>query len=251
MGFLDHSTNNIIIDAVLTERGRELLSRNNGLSIAYYSFGDDEVDYSSIKKYGKTNGKEKIEKNTPILEANTNENLALRSPLISLNSRNIRILYIPKLSTLAPAAGTVNISSFTPLVGQTDNRVKQVQVISTISSDEVTAINSLVSDERYVIKMPQNLIRLYNGNTFVSPIDTDTNDVATYEVSTIAYEQDGVTNSRSATFSIRVSPSLTNSQYQVYGNTSDKTKITTQIEVQGASSGSVVVIPVIISQANL
>ena len=58
MGFLDHSTNNIIIDAVLTERGRELLSRNNGLSIAYYSFGDDEVDYTSIKKYGKTNGKE-------------------------------------------------------------------------------------------------------------------------------------------------------------------------------------------------
>ena len=99
--------------------------------------------------------------------------------------------------------------------------------------------------------MPQNLIRLYNGNTFVNPIDTDTNDVATYEVSTIAYEQDGITNSRSATFSIRVSPSLTSSQYQVFGNTSDKTKITTQIEVQGASSGSVAVIPVIISQANL
>ena len=27
MGFLNHATNNIIIDAVLTERGRELLSR--------------------------------------------------------------------------------------------------------------------------------------------------------------------------------------------------------------------------------
>ena len=29
MGFLNHSTNNIIIDAVLTEKGRELLSRNS------------------------------------------------------------------------------------------------------------------------------------------------------------------------------------------------------------------------------
>ena len=30
MGFLNHATNNIIIDAVLTERGREYLSQNNG-----------------------------------------------------------------------------------------------------------------------------------------------------------------------------------------------------------------------------
>ena len=30
MGFLNHATSNIIIDAVLTERGRELLARNDG-----------------------------------------------------------------------------------------------------------------------------------------------------------------------------------------------------------------------------
>ena len=53
MGFLNHSTNNIIIDAVLTERGREVLSRNDGtFSIESFSFGDDEIDYGIIKKYG-------------------------------------------------------------------------------------------------------------------------------------------------------------------------------------------------------
>ena len=75
MGFLNHATNNIIIDAVLTERGRELLSQNNGsFNIASFAFGDDEVDYGLIKKFGMNVGKEKIEKNTPVLEANPNEN---------------------------------------------------------------------------------------------------------------------------------------------------------------------------------
>ena len=30
MGFLDHSTNNIVVDAVLTDTGRRLLARNDG-----------------------------------------------------------------------------------------------------------------------------------------------------------------------------------------------------------------------------
>ena len=30
MGFLDHSTNNIIIDAVLTDTGRKMLANNQG-----------------------------------------------------------------------------------------------------------------------------------------------------------------------------------------------------------------------------
>ena len=70
MGFLDHSTNNIIVDAVLTAEGRAKLAAGN-LVISSYSFFDTEVDYSIIKKYGVVVGKEKIEKNTAILEAST------------------------------------------------------------------------------------------------------------------------------------------------------------------------------------
>ncbi len=59
MGFLDHSTNNIIIDAVLTDRGRELLAKNDGsFRVVRYAFADDEVDYTIIKKFGRTVGKE-------------------------------------------------------------------------------------------------------------------------------------------------------------------------------------------------
>jgi len=83
MGFLDHSTNNIILDAVLTDYGRQQLSLvNSSFNITHFSFGDDEVDYRMIKRYGRAVGKEKIEKNTPIFEAMTNPNTALKYRLI-------------------------------------------------------------------------------------------------------------------------------------------------------------------------
>lgn len=76
MGFLDHSTNNIIVDAVLTDKGRERLASGQELGqfIVYYSFADEEIDYSLITKYGNLIGKQKIEKNTPIFEASTDGN---------------------------------------------------------------------------------------------------------------------------------------------------------------------------------
>ena len=53
MGFLDHSTNNIIVDAVLTDVGRQALARNDGsFSIFQFALGDDEVDYNIVKQFG-------------------------------------------------------------------------------------------------------------------------------------------------------------------------------------------------------
>ena len=73
MGFLDHSTNNIIVDAVLTDKGRQLLARNDGsFQITRFSYGDDEVDYDIIKQFGRTVGKEKIEKKQNQTKKQTN-----------------------------------------------------------------------------------------------------------------------------------------------------------------------------------
>lgn len=96
MGFLDHSTNNIIVDAVLTKKGREYLAQNNGdFNITHFSLGDDEVDYNIIKQYGRTVGKEKIEKNTPVLEAVTSSDGALRYRLLTINEN---VLYYPQIN---------------------------------------------------------------------------------------------------------------------------------------------------------
>ena len=50
MGFLDHSTNNIIVDAVLTDLGRKKLASATTAEnfIETYAFADDEVDYLSL-----------------------------------------------------------------------------------------------------------------------------------------------------------------------------------------------------------
>src|SRR5574343_1764818 len=97
MGFLDNSTNNIILDAVLTDVGRQFLARNDGsFSLHKYAFGDDEVNYGIISKYGRTVGKEKIEKNTPIFEALTNQSHAQKYRLISVSNPNL--LRLPALS---------------------------------------------------------------------------------------------------------------------------------------------------------
>lgn len=134
MGFLDHSTNNIIIDAVLTDRGRELLAANDGsFRIVRYAFGDDEVDYSIIKKFGRTIGKEKIEKNTPVFEAQTVATLALRNPIVSYSYPNL--IALPTLvldSTLA----TIE-----------QNKALRVQLRQNIDSDKVTDRQRLLLQE--------------------------------------------------------------------------------------------------------
>ena len=111
MGFLDHSTNNIIVDAVLTDLGRKRLSQNDGsFSIVKFALGDDEIDYSIIKKFGLTVGREKIEKNTPIFEAQTSSNLGLKYKLISMSSQVET--FIPSLvNSSAADSSSTNISA--------------------------------------------------------------------------------------------------------------------------------------------
>lgn len=134
MGFLDHSTNNIIIDAVLTDRGRELLAANDGsFRVVRYAFADDEVDYSIIKKFGRTIGKEKIEKNTPVFEAQTVASLALRYPICSYSDPNL--IALPTLSLDTTLAV---IEQAKPLT---------IQMSQNIDSDKVTDRQRLLLQE--------------------------------------------------------------------------------------------------------
>lgn len=102
MGWLDHSTNNIILDAVLTDYGRQrLATANSSFSIRNYALGDDEVDYRLVQRYGRTVGKEKIEKNTPVFEALTNPSIALKYKLIGREQDGTAVstVYLPTLKS--------------------------------------------------------------------------------------------------------------------------------------------------------
>lgn len=114
MGFLDHTTNNIIVDAVLTDKGREKLARAEGLSIIKYAFADTEVDYTILQKYGEIVGKEKIEKNTPIFEANTANHIQTRHSLLTDGSGGAvsSISVSPTNQTTSPHSFQVSFTGF-------------------------------------------------------------------------------------------------------------------------------------------
>ena len=44
MGFLDNSS--VTVDAILTKRGREILSEGGDLNIVKFALSDEEVDYT-------------------------------------------------------------------------------------------------------------------------------------------------------------------------------------------------------------
>ena len=153
MGFLNHATNNIIVDAVLTEKGREVLARNDGsFDIQNFRLGDDEIDYSILEQYGIVIGKEKIEKNTPIFEAVTNEKLALKYPLRTFTTNNTEDIFaVPYLildsTVVTPISLTSNINS--------NREIEKAIVVKTfLDQDEgfVLSDESLI-DSSFTIKV--------------------------------------------------------------------------------------------------
>ncbi len=86
MGYLDNSS--ITVDAILTKRGRELLSRNDGsFRITQFALGDDEIDYTLFNENhpnGTQYASEAIE-NMPLIEAIPDGTNMMKSQLITLS----------------------------------------------------------------------------------------------------------------------------------------------------------------------
>ena len=256
-----NKTNNIIIDAVLTERGRELLARNDGsFRIDAFAFGDDEVDYSNIVKYGLNIGKEKIEKNTPICEAQTNENLALKYNNITLSNSNIRILYIPQLQVYDTANVVLNLNN-------TSNSVvsQKVKILSTVPKESgQTIIDSNLADLNFWVKMNSELLTIYNSGVVDSNyIDEDENLVRTWQKSGILVESDTLNSPQNFRLSNRylldidigLIANLNNSTFEKFGTLTSTTvnnvttvsgTINTYVEIVGYNSGARILIPITI-----
>jgi hypothetical protein len=248
MGFLNHATNNIIIDAVLTERGRELLASNNGsFNISSFSFGDDEIDYSIIKKYGLTIGKEKIIKNTPIFEANPNENIAIKHSLISFPNPLLRITQIPTLSWTNVSSGEslINLYDTKALDGSNIGVTKYIEIknkITVASASE--SVDENITDSILFVKMHGSLLKIANQ----VPVDTDTNGIDTYTISAGAAPDSEFTNQIMGSFTVYSNGIVSASDFTKFASISKSDKINTSIQVIGMSSGATTVIPVVITK---
>jgi len=229
MGFLDHSTNNIILDAVLTDTGRQYLARNDGsFSVYMFALGDDEINYGIIRKYGRTVGKEKIEKNTPIFEALTLESQAQKYKLVGVSNPNF--IKFPKL--FLSGDNTLSNDIFTLYPVATIGKPVQSKIVLTQEILNESSIDVELRDEMFEVNVPHLFLKIVGS---AQPNNIDRMQRATYTL-----RRSSVTSANGAVLEFNVAcKSLTSSMFDVYGTGASRSTIKTYIRVTGMSSGAV------------
>jgi hypothetical protein len=234
MGFLDNS-GEIFIDSVLTDLGREKLARNDGsFEIVAFRFGDDEIDYRFWNELTGSDSKDRKILDTPVFEAFTNENTALRYPLITV--RNARLQYLPKFT-----AKPTSVS----LREQVDSVGGGVDVI--VSQDIAraqTVLPSEIIDVNYSVEVDNDLVFVHDEiPVSITPFGT-----AKYIISA----SPGRTTSAGGTevkFNLRVQ-TLTTEAFDVLvgSGVARPRSISTSVVVVGQQSGMNIKIPVTITE---
>jgi hypothetical protein len=246
MGFLNHATNNIIIDAVLTERGRELLA-NERFNVTSFAFGDDEIDYSLLEKYGTSIGKEKIMKNTPIWEALPNENIAMKSYLITYPNPTGNLTNMPKLVWSNKVSGQTRIDLSESNVSNSALSSAAVTIknyVAALSSGET--LSTIVTDRDFYVKVHNKLLEISGQDI----LDTDSNNISTYIIpsNVIRDASRQWDNQVISTFSISSKGIVTDSTFKNYSSILSPTKINTNVQIIGRQSGATLLIPVTITK---
>ena len=159
MAFLDRSS--LIVDAVLTDKGREKLS-SNSFEVTKFALGDDDVDYTLYDETN-TNGPNyygfAIE-SMPIMEAFTRSTNALKYQLVT---RPVDTNKIPSISNTIP-------DTFT-LVGENDFALISPATLNMTEDDE-DYIFTLVGNENDVDFMLEIKNKLLENFTLIKEIDT-------------------------------------------------------------------------------
>ena len=240
MGYLDHSTNNIILDAVLTDYGRQRLSSaNSAFNIASYSLADDEVDYRIIKKFGRAIGKEKIEKNTCIFEAHTNANTALKYKLIGRENDggSVSTVFLPILS----------LTSVAPNLNKSKNDT--ITFSLTLNNLSGAALPSDYIQPIYTIKVSDRFFTLTaNAGGALTYPDIARNIVSSGDPNRTAVYKLSANNGASANYSFNViAKNIDNTTLSIYGKptaTANQRVITSYITITGERHGCILDIPI-------
>lgn len=236
MGFLDNTTNNIILDAVLTDTGRKFLARNDGsFSIHKFALSDDEINYSIIEKYGRTVGKEKIEKNTPIFEALTNQQHSQKYKLVSVSNPNLIRLPSFELSGDSNVSGQTN----TVTLGRNQQKIATI-IVEQIIRNEST-IDVELRDQTFVVECSNLFLQILRQ----TPENIDGQQRASYILTRSPNENSFGGSILQFTLSTK---SITDALFTVYGTTANKSRIKTFIKVTGMQSGAVKEFAVIIDK---
>lgn len=214
MGYLNNSS--IIVDAILTKKGRELLARQDGsFKITQFALGDDEIDYTLFNENhpnGSQFSGEAIE-NMQIIEAFPDDNNIMVSKLVTL----------PRGTTKMPVV-TANVSKIQLSLGS-----------NTVLNPETLNLNGVAT-----LKEPAGYIatiadrRLLTTFTGVGTNEEATSTQRPFSNTTLSE------SIRGSSFSLTAISSTS-----LFG-TNDR--LLTSITIEGIESGARVTIPVEISK---
>lgn len=218
MAFLDNS-GDIILDAVLTDTGRQRLAKGDGsFRITKFALGDDEINYSLYDKNNPSGSAyydvELMQ--TPIFEAFSNNIASLNSRLMTVSRTNLMYLPILKINNLVTQYANQKIvqNGFILAVdedtetflmsegleydstaigkdgilnGINSSNGKHVRIDQGIDNKDYPAALGLESDLieiQYLFEIDNRFARLVgpDGTTTVQPSYIDDDDIAAYYV---------------------------------------------------------------------
>lgn len=129
MGYLDNTS--ITVDAILTNKGRQILAAGGQLNITKFALADDEVDYNlwnPAHSLG-TNYYGAVIENMPVLEASPDETQMLRYKLVTLPRGAMNIptvsiqpdgpITLTSLAQSAPIQLSTNVNGANSTLGYT------------------------------------------------------------------------------------------------------------------------------------
>lgn len=230
MGFQDNS-GEIFIDAVLTDLGREKLARNDGsFAIVRWRAADDEIDYRFWNELTGSDSKDLKILDTPVFEAFTNENFALKFPLVTI--RNARLQYLPVMQA-KPNAVT--------LKEQTDSVGGGVSVIiSQQISRSQTILPAEIVDVNYSVELDNDLLFVADN----LPVSISPNGTGLYIMPADSGIQTAAGGTQ-CTFNLRVQ-TLTPEIFDILvgANVAKPRTINTNVVVTGQQSGMNILVPI-------
>ena len=158
MGYLNNSS--VTVDAILTTKGRQKLASGaaEGLGVAYFALGDDEVNYDlwnpdnpmGTDYYGI------IIENMPVLEASPIPEQNLKSKLVTYTDRNTRKLAVIQAAPPSIGSGLTN-PGFTYNASGVLQGITQYKINFTLSPASLSnsSLGYTVSyDSRYFTVLP-------------------------------------------------------------------------------------------------
>lgn len=221
MGFVDRS-GDIILDAVLTDIGRERLARSDGsFKITGYTFGDDEVDYTLFNPQTGSAFIDEDILSLPVFEANVNERVNLNYPLMIITNPELK--YIPKLKA----------DNLTVTIGEEDALTAGVTIRFFQSTNQnARNVPVEIQDTGFKIEMSHDLI-------FIE--DESVVDLTAYGTAIYVLPRDAqliqANQGSQVTFKIRPQ-SINNLTWDTLGTgTAGSRTISTKIKATGLNSG--------------